>query len=85
MNVSIMGRPPTVSAKEVMRAIALHPEPVVTARDISDCIDEEIAVTHTLNEAKVKIIFSPTEFWENAFADSYKEFDLWEHEPHRDK
>lgn len=30
-----MGRPPTVSAVEVMRAIALHPEPVVTARDIN--------------------------------------------------
>ncbi|MBX0326072.1 helix-turn-helix domain-containing protein [Halomicroarcula sp. F13] len=30
------GRPPTVEAAEVMRAIALHPEPVVTARDINE-------------------------------------------------
>ena len=30
-----MGRPPTVTVEEVMRAIALHPEPVVTARDIN--------------------------------------------------
>jgi len=30
------GRPPTVSAQEVIRAIALHTEPVVTARDIND-------------------------------------------------
>lgn len=28
------GRDPTVSAEKVMYAIALHPEPVVTARDI---------------------------------------------------
>lgn len=31
-----MGRPPTVDAKTVMQAIALHPEPVVTARDIHE-------------------------------------------------
>lgn len=30
-----MGRPPTVSVEEVMQAIALHPEPVVTARDVN--------------------------------------------------
>jgi predicted ArsR family transcriptional regulator len=30
-----MGRTPTVSAEEVMQAIALHPEPVVTAKDIN--------------------------------------------------
>jgi predicted ArsR family transcriptional regulator len=30
------GRPPTVSTKEVVQAIALHPEPVVTARDINE-------------------------------------------------
>lgn len=35
------GRPPTVSDEEVVRAIALHPEPVVTARDIH----EEIGLT----------------------------------------
>lgn len=34
-----MGRPPTVSTEEVMRAIALHPEPVVSARDINDQLD----------------------------------------------
>ena len=38
-----MGRPPTVTAEEVMRAIALHPEPVVTARDINDTLDLEPA------------------------------------------
>lgn len=32
------GRPPTVDAEKVMRAIALHPEPVVTARDIHEQI-----------------------------------------------
>lgn len=31
-----MGRPPTVSVEDVMKAIALHPEPVVTARDINE-------------------------------------------------
>lgn len=30
------GRPPTVSTKEVVQAIALHPEPVVTAKDINE-------------------------------------------------
>jgi len=47
-----MGRPPTVSADEVMRAIALHPEPVVTARDINEEIGlkpaSALARLHTL-------------------------------------
>lgn len=30
------GRPPTVTTEEVIRAIALHPEPVVAANDIAD-------------------------------------------------
>lgn len=30
------GRPPSVSTEEVIRAIALHPEPVVTARDVNE-------------------------------------------------
>lgn len=33
------GRPPSVEAVEVMRAIALHPEPVVTAADIHEMLD----------------------------------------------
>lgn len=33
-----VGRPPTVPAEDVVRAIALHPEPVVTAADIHDNI-----------------------------------------------
>lgn len=33
------GREPTVSAEKVMQAIALHPEPVVTARDIHEDLD----------------------------------------------
>jgi hypothetical protein len=37
------GRPPTVEAVEVMRAIALHPEPVVAARDINEEIGLEPA------------------------------------------
>lgn len=31
----VMGRPPTVATQEVLRQVALHPEPVVTARDIN--------------------------------------------------
>jgi len=34
-----MGRPPRKSAAEVCRAVALHPEPVVTAKDIHDQLD----------------------------------------------
>jgi predicted ArsR family transcriptional regulator len=31
-----MGRPPTVADDEILAAIALHPEPVVTARDLDE-------------------------------------------------
>jgi len=34
-----MGRPPRKSAAEVCRAVALHPEPVVTAKDIHKALD----------------------------------------------
>lgn len=34
----MVGKPPTVDARRVMEAIALHPEPVVTARDINEKI-----------------------------------------------
>lgn len=37
------GRPPSVSAEEVVRVIALHPEPVVTAKDVN----EELGLTPT--------------------------------------
>jgi DNA-binding MarR family transcriptional regulator len=36
--VTMGGRPPSVSAEEVVQAIALYPEPIVTARDIHDDI-----------------------------------------------
>jgi len=31
-----MGRPPRNTASEVCKAVALHPEPVVAAKDIND-------------------------------------------------
>lgn len=34
----MVGREPEVTVEEVMRAIATHPEPVVTARDIHEKI-----------------------------------------------
>lgn len=35
MVITMGGRPPSVPVEDVMQAIALHPEPVVTARDIN--------------------------------------------------
>lgn len=34
-----MGRPPSVSTEKVIRAVALHPEPVVTASDVYEEIE----------------------------------------------
>lgn len=34
-----MGRPPSVSAEEVCRVFALHPEPVATASDVHEALD----------------------------------------------
>jgi len=34
-----MGRPPSISAEEVCRILALHPEPVVTAADVHEEMD----------------------------------------------
>lgn len=34
-----MGRPPSLSAAEVCRIVALHSEPVVTAKDIHEKMD----------------------------------------------
>ena len=38
-NFSVMGRPPRNSDTEVCQAVALHPEPVVTAADIHEELD----------------------------------------------
>lgn len=35
----VMGRPPRKSAAEVCKAVALHPEPVVTAKDIHEQLE----------------------------------------------
>jgi predicted ArsR family transcriptional regulator len=34
-----MGRPPKLSAEEICRIVALHPEPVVTAADVHEEMD----------------------------------------------
>jgi len=34
-----MGRPPRFSNKDMLRLVALHPEPVVSSRDIAEKVD----------------------------------------------
>jgi predicted ArsR family transcriptional regulator len=34
-----MGRPPKLTAEEICRIVALHPEPVVTAADVHEEMD----------------------------------------------